>query len=245
MMLAVISAIGLNMNYRMNRNRRTMKQIDPTSKINVEALKQVLLHGRITKARFDCPLTYEQTVDALQAAVRAEVEYRHLPFKDSHMLGEYIEQAARWLKEQKKFGLLLCGMPGNGKTTLMKAICSLIGWLETENDYNERRYVRQIDSREIARLAKDAYDSFVKVRNFDMLAIDDLGLEPAEVLDYGNILNPVVDLISYRYNEQLFTIVTTNLKPEQIREKYGDRIADRFNEMMSKIIFKNDSYRGK
>ena len=78
-----------------------------------------------------------------------------------------------------------------------------------------------------------------------MLAIDDLGIEPAEVMDYGNILNPVIDLISYRYNEQLFTIVTTNLNPKQIRDKYGDRIADRFNEMMKKVIFENDSYRSK
>jgi DNA replication protein DnaC len=37
--------------------------------------------------------------------------------------------------------------------------------------------------------------------------------------------------------------VTTNLKPAEIRERYGDRIADRLNEMMVKIIYRNDSYR--
>jgi DNA replication protein DnaC len=42
---------------------------------------------------------------------------------------------------------------------------------------------------------------------------------------------------------QLFTIITTNLTPSEIREKYGDRIADRMNEMMVKIIFNNDTYR--
>jgi DNA replication protein DnaC len=42
---------------------------------------------------------------------------------------------------------------------------------------------------------------------------------------------------------QLFTIITTNLTPAEIREKYGDRIADRMNEMMVKIIFNNPTYR--
>ena len=76
-----------------------------------------------------------------------------------------------------------------------------------------------------------------------MLAIDDLGTEPAEVLDYGNVLNPAIDLLSARYTDQLFTVVTTNLTPKQIREHYGDRIADRFNEMFERIVFYNSTYR--
>lgn len=83
-----------------------------------------------------------------------------------------------------------------------------------------------------------------------MLAIDDLGTEPTEVLDYGNVLSPVIDVIEHRYNKQLFTFITTNLvansedeKITTIRKKYGVRIADRFNEMLHVIIFKDISYR--
>ena len=76
-----------------------------------------------------------------------------------------------------------------------------------------------------------------------MLAIDDLGKEPTEVLDYGNVLSPVVDLMEYRYQHQLFTAVTTNLTPDEIRDKYGKRIADRFNEMLEVIVFEDISYR--
>ena len=43
----------------------------------------------------------------------------------------------------------------------------------------------------------------------------------------------------------LFTFITTNLTKSQIREKYGNRIADRFNEMLEVIIFKNETYRDK
>lgn len=179
----------------------------------------------------------------LTASVMAEVEYRRRRYVESKEMNSYIEQAARWLKEQDKFGLLLCGVPGNGKTTLMRAIQSLLSILELQDERNERMYVVMISAREIARLNKDNYEAFRNYRNRPMLAIDDLGLEPTEVLDYGNILNPVIDLLSYRYDEQLFTVITTNLKPQEIREKYKDRIADRFNEMMTKIIFKNQSYR--
>ena len=68
-------------------------------------------------------------------------------------------------------------------------------------------------------------------------------MEPTEVVEYGNVLNPIIDLIEYRYLRQLFTLVTTNLTAEQIRKKYGNRIADRFNEMLEVIVFKNQSYR--
>ena len=76
-----------------------------------------------------------------------------------------------------------------------------------------------------------------------MLAVDDLGIEPLEIQDYGNILSPMVELLTRRYDRQLFTMVTTNLTPQEIRAKYGDRIADRLNEMMVKIVFRNPTYR--
>ena len=47
-----------------------------------------------------------------------------------------------------------------------------------------------------------------------MLAIDDLGTEPVEVMDYGNIITPVINLLTKRYEAHLFTIVTTNLDPK-------------------------------
>lgn len=78
-----------------------------------------------------------------------------------------------------------------------------------------------------------------------MIAIEDMGREPIEVLDYGNVLNPVVDMLEYRYNLQLFTFITTNLTKSQIREKVRQPHRDRFNEMLEVIIFKNETYRDK
>lgn len=220
-----------------------MVQISEDYKINIDTLTENLLKGRVKKFRFRLPYTHAQVRDMVVASLKAEVKYRNRVFSENEFLNNQIEDVAKWLTSQNKVGLLLCGVPGNGKTTMMIAIRSLINFLDIKDDCNERLGVNLIDAREIARLNKDAYEQFRKVREKPMLAIDDMGIEPIEVLDYGNVLNPVIDLLSYRYNEQLFTIVTTNLSPKQIREKYGARIADRFNEMMEKIVFDNKSYR--
>ena len=52
------------------------------------------------------------------------------------------------------------------------------------------------------------------------------------------------DLISYRYEHQLPTIITSNLTPQQISEVYGKRIGDRLKETTEIVPFLNGSYRG-
>ena len=100
-----------------------------------------------------------------------------------------------------------------------------------------------MDAKYIAYLCENNYEAYRKLISTDMQGIDDLGTEPSEVLDYGNVYTPVIDLLTKRYEEQLFTVITTNLTPQKIREHYGDRIADRFNEMVKKIVFSNGTYR--
>ena len=79
---------------------------------------------------------------------------------------------------------------------------------------------------------------------FNSLTIDDLGTEPREIIEYGNVLSPIIDLISYRYEHQLPTIITSNLTPQQISEVYGKRIGDRLKETTEIVPFLNCSYRG-
>ena len=84
---------------------------------------------------------------------------------------------------------------------------------------------------------------FSQIQDANMLGIDDLGEEEPALMSYGNRITPVIDLLSYRYCRMLFTMVTTNLTPVQIRSVYGDRIADRFNEMMLILPYRNPSFR--
>lgn len=76
-----------------------------------------------------------------------------------------------------------------------------------------------------------------------MLGIDDMGIEPVEVQEFGNMHRPLTDLLARRYVNRGFSFITTNLVPQQIRKLYGDRIADRLNEMVDKIVFDNPSFR--
>lgn len=219
-------------------------QLTGTHTINAEQLKLLLQERRTSKPRFRLPLTKQQAEELLLVCVQHEVEYRHQTFRLTPLLQSYISRAASFLTEGKRFGLLVCGVPGNGKTTLMRSVASLINAFDLQNSYGTSLFVRFVSAKDIVRTAKQNYGDFKKLCEAPALAIDDFGEEPVEVLDYGNVLNPVIDLLSIRYDRQLLTLITTNTANDKIRTNYGDRIADRFNEMMQVIIFSNPSYRG-
>jgi len=161
-------------------------------------------------------------------------------------LSEQIDHMAAWLAgDSSKFAAVLCGGCGNGKTTLVKAFQNLLCYLNipVPDGHGKVWGLRLCDAREIAGIARTDYSAFLTLVRFPMLAIDDVGIEPLEVMEYGNVVNPVVELLTKRYDEQLFTLLTTNLTPDGIRKRYGDRIADRLNEMAVVIPFKNSTYR--
>ena len=145
-----------------------------------------------------------------------------------------------------KCGILLCGNCGNGKTTSMNAFLSVCKFMEGVERVKsmERGLIpnaRQIiatSARRLTQIAKDE-NAMKEAKTCYVLAIDDIGLEPTEVLDFGNAINPVIEILEHRYRQQFFTFITTNLTPKQIREKYGDRVADRFNEIMKCIVYEN------
>ena len=209
----------------------------------------------ITPGRFRFNMKAQEALDLMAAFYQAEVQGRCRVFELDNQTEDNLEHFAVFITGTvPKFGVMLCGTVGNGKTTLMKAFQKCVYYLDAHHHfafldefaYNGRYKpeMRIVDVRDILRAAKAADQSdYIALRNNQMLGIDDLGKEPAEVLDYGNVLSPVIDLIEHRYDKQLFTFITTNLTPKEIREKYSERIADRFNEMLEVIIFRNSTYR--
>lgn len=57
------------------------------------------------------------------------------------------------------------------------------------------------------------------------LVIDDLGTEYMD--DKGNFMAVLDECVNDRYSNDRPTMITTNLKAEDFRKRYGDRIADR------------------
>ena len=214
-------------------------------KIDVEVLKKSLLQRRSTKARFKLPMSEEDAYACLLAATEPEVVFRYRTFCTNEDLENQLHEMTHWLTSPSShFGILLCGGCGNGKSTMLKAFQQLLNSLHIPKPDNDGTYgIQIVDAKYIAHLCKNNHEAYRKLICVDMLGIDDLGTEPSEVMDYGNVYTPVIDLLTKRYDEQLFTIITTNLTPQQVREHYGDRIADRLNEMVKKIVFSNGTYR--
>ena len=194
-------------------------------------------------------MSLEQAADILTAAYQSEVAYRHRQFQNDEQTRRNVHRLAEHLvAETPKFGIMFCGTCGNGKTTLLYAFQNALNYLNRTDLFEEERkagfdvglYI--IDAKDVQTYARDI-KAFSELKRRSMIAIEDMGREATEVLDYGNVLNPVIDLLEHRYNTQAFTMVTTNLTGKEIREKYGNRIADRFNEMMDVVIFENQTYR--
>ena len=180
----------------------------------------------------------------LEAAYESEVRFRHRNYQADEATKSNIAAVAKLLCDESKFGIMLCGNCGNGKTTMMYAVRNLVNYLSRMGAIiigNTRPELEVMDAMSIVKRAKD--DELMNIATKQMLGIDDLGNEPAEVMNYGNVVNPLAELLEIRYKRQLYTIVTTNLIPKQIREKYGARVADRLNEMFGVVIFKNSTYR--
>ncbi len=206
-------------------------------------LTSQLIQLRTTRPIFRVPATKRQAEDMLRAAYMAEVSLRGGECRWTKEVAGYIDVTAEWITEQRTPGLLLCGTAGNGKTTLMRAIADVYALATLRGDRGDVLEVRTVQATTVARLGRTSYDEFKALKLTPMLAIDDMGIEPTTVLEYGNGISPMTELLTHRYDKQLFTVVTTNLTAKDIRTKYGDRIADRFNEMMTVVVFKDGTFR--
>lgn len=178
--------------------------------------------------------------------MKIETERRGHKFILDEATRSHIEEASKWLiGVNDKPGIMLRGYVGNGKTTMMRAMILVISFITELNGYNNRVVVPIYTARRIAALCaeKETRVEYRKLIGLPILAIDDLGEEPGEIINYGMVYEPLKDMLLERYDKQLATIVTTNLQKDKLIEKYSERVYDRFREMMGVINFKNASYR--
>lgn len=188
-------------------------------------------------------MTAAQASTLLHSAYKAEVLHRGREFVADEATSSNVSRLADFLVNPAgKFGFMLIGNPGNGKTTLLYAFQNVLNFL-SRYDYIDKDFgLRIVDAKDVAPVCKD-HKAWFPLRSCNMLAIEDLGRESTEVLDYGNTYSPIIDLFEFRYDRQLFTAFTSNLSVDELSSKYGRRIADRFREMFARIVFPNPTYR--
>lgn len=200
-------------------------------------------------------MTFESAFDLIDYHYQAEVWKRHDTFERTDSYVEQINEFAKALtlteKESSHFGVFISGLCGNGKTTLIKAFRSAVSDLDkTYNAFAEdmqkthKRYdVNIIEARKLTHLAKKEDDMYYKLMDCNILCIDDCGIEPAETMSWGNVMSPVEEILEYRYEKQLFTVITSNLTPPEFSAKYGGRIKSRLLGMMYQIAFSGEDNR--
>lgn len=194
------------------------------------------------------PMTKEQAYDFLRTFFRMEVESKWSRYVETDNIKECLMKVAGFLTaETHKRGLFLNGNVGNGKTTLLTCISKLYGYLTAEGyiDYNESKNgFEMISAQELSLSVISDKDMYEKCKKCEKLIIDDVGEDATEVPVFGVNRNPIKDILMYRYEHRLLTIISSNLNATLIKEKYHDeRLSDRLREMYVIVAFKDKSFR--
>lgn len=171
-----------------------------------------------------------------------------------HLVADFFAPRGGGERDKRKIGLFIEGGTGVGKTTMLRAInklyCHLIDRRLLQS-YDGDKYPHVVMATEIARMSVQNLEAYEILKNCDRLMIDDLGMEPTEVMSYGMPLHPIEDLLAYRYERRSKTIIATNF-PYSILfccsvnspSKYKDpRLEDRIHETMHVVGFRGRSFR--
>lgn len=216
-----------------------MKEIEYTR--SEQDYQQMFARQLTTVQRFKLDLPENEAIKILTAAYKAQVENRHCCFLEDENIIRAIEFTASWLTlDNKKPGLYFTGLCGTGKTTMIKAINMVVDWYYTNTRFRPMAIIKATD---LASMAMNNYHEFKLLAKRTILAIDDLGQEPALISSYANIMKPCIEILSERYDAQLTTFISSNLAPESIKEYYDERLSDRFREMMEIIPFESKTFR--
>lgn len=130
-------------------------------------------------------------------------------------------------------GLIFAGKVGCGKSLLMMA------YLRISDEYS-RKITTSVHSKTLAGLIKQ---TSIEEYSRRPLFIDELGREESEVKDYGNVVKPVIDLFSMRYEYGARTYATTNFNYTSMEGFYSPFIRSRMEEMMTYIPMPGESRR--
>ena len=157
------------------------------------------------------------------------------------------------LKLDYNKGFCFYGDLGLGKSMTLQALRQYRNGLVSRHE-NKREDFRMKGTwlkaaSELANIfAVDGQPALIKYTTDEInLIIDELGREPRPAKYFGTELNVIQFVLQLRYDHRRDSVthITTNLKLEDIAQKYGAYIADRCLEMFNFIEFKGASLRSK
>jgi len=159
----------------------------------------------------------EMFIKAFKYYDRTIDKYEHL-----HSYDEIID----WLVDTRGRGLMLMGECGLGKSTILNYVIPAIFRTKTN------KVLRSIPAKELGAVDRNVVPFII---------IDDLGTESIKN-DYGTKIDAVADAISYAEDSSKTLLITTNLSPNSLKERYDERTLDRLRKCKV-VIIKGKSFR--
>lgn len=141
-------------------------------------------------------------------------------------------------------GMVLCGGPGTGKTHLAISVIDYIveNYAKSALFTSVMGITKRIKKTYSANSSETEEQAFKIFANPSLLVIDELGVQ------FGTDTEKLIlfEIINYRYEHMLPTILISNLALNELMEFAGDRIIDRMQEGGGAVIsFDWSSYRQK
>lgn len=215
----------------------------------MEALHRLISRGALDRKPEDAKVGYlkERFNDNLMTFLTDEMleygtTYEMRLNKAKNMLWEAMEDAlgvgsvqpvdgldkiAEWMVDTKGKGLFIGGDVGRGKTVIAKYVLPAIIAKNKLLPFIGRYDANDLNS-----------DAFEKILDQQYVIIDDVGVE-TKFNEYGIMNYRFSELVRKYNNEGKFLIITTNLKPTELMERYDLRTMDRVKEMCEGVVFKS------
>lgn len=139
------------------------------------------------------------------------------------------DEVADWLEDNQGRGLFLYGDCGRGKSLLTRFVIPAILLHYT------KKVVAVYDVQSMNR-------NINEVLKKHLIALDDIGTEDISV-SYGNKRLAFAEVIDAAEKQGKLVIISTNLKGNEIIERYGQRVMERIVSTTRRIEFKGKSLR--
>ncbi len=199
--------------------------------------------------RLRFPFGYEQFISLISRCAEISLERRdeRRPFVIDAENRTVIDQLFLYLHQDSRFsgdlrkGILLTGKYGCGKTLIMHSFSEMYNTIVGELDIR-RPVLKFIKSTELLETIKDKP---IKTFSRMPLIIDELGREPKQIMDYGNLRSPLVEMLCERYDTGAWTHGTSNFTLETLSSEsfYGKMTGDRIKSMFNFLELKGGSRR--
>lgn len=143
-------------------------------------------------------------------------------------------------------GVYLWGNYGSGKTMLMKAFRLVLNQINKKSGIPHRVF-KIAYCKDIIRDRRDNPKFTINEYSNGVFCLDDIGYGAQEIKSYGNVINPVEEILHERHKKLLdhglVTLVTSNLRFEEAQQLFDPRVADRMYEMFFPVQLKGKSFR--